>query len=193
MLLFQLIYRRSKFSYKTKTVRYFIILLFCLLWVCNIQGQITTSRITILKGTFPYFAVNSLLKIENGISYTDFTHLRIYFLNTDIFGTPNADTTWHLKVIALRDSIYGDAGHSMPLDRIEIRINSAPSGCTYNSSTWYPLSYGTYTVLVYDGPNSTINGEIGIDYRVGSPPNNFWGVATDYYAVDLEFVLEKQP
>jgi len=142
----------------------------------------TTSRLTIESGGSLNFYFNSLQKYQNGIEYTDWTKLRIYYNDT---GT---NPTWKLDVKALNPTFNGDAGNTLNLNTLELEAKGvqgvtgiqALSNSDVSLITGEAITHpGTVTVFItyYCGQNKT-----------GSN-NNLLGKEPDYYYVDIVFTL----
>jgi len=163
-------------------------------------GQNVTSRLRIEAGGNVYFHFNSLEKYNNGIVYSDWTKLKVYFLDTLNNGTQNNSTKWQLSVNATRDGIYGDSGVNPALDLSTIEFTSVgtDAGATYNNPT---VLSDLKTILVRDG-SQTVDISAGtsgfadvlVSYHCGTTAGNkLLGKPPDYYYVDIVFTLEEQP
>lgn len=173
---------------------YFYIFAFLLVFspFNTLTAQNTHARITIQGGNSTMFNFNSWQRLTDGITINDYTRLNIYFVDTTDLGIPSG-ALWHLSGRFVYPVIAG-ASNSLDLDKVEIQISSIPAGSTNNAAGWITLNEN-FTVLVSDGPNMT-NGLVTISYRVGdndANTNSLFGEPPDFYYVELEFFLEKQP
>ena len=154
----------------------------------------TTSRLTIQSGGSVNFYINSFDKYQNGITYTNWTTVTVYFIDTlDIDGSQTA-LTWKLDVKAMDVNIDGTLSN-LPLNTIEI-VATDGGGPAATYSPVFALSSidnslvtaGTQTNLAV--PVLTI---VNITYHCGKsltvPDNSLLGKIPDHYTVDLLFTL----
>lgn len=163
------------------------ILLFAAILILSSQasfGQLTT-RITVNYGGSVYFHVNSMNKYQNGISYTNYTQLELYYKHDDGGGNP-VGSDWELLVKANSPNIIGDGGNVLSLSQVEIttEIGASSFGPFPLSSADTRIAWGTQTVL----EERII---VNISYSCGLPPPGLLGESPDYYFVDLEFTLQE--
>ena len=163
-----------------------ILLLLILLITDFAYGQNITSRITIQSGGSIQFPFNSYTKLANGMNYTNWTRLQIYYLDTLNDGTLNGTSQWHLMVRANTGTIDGDGGNSLSLNKVEIEATSTAG----NTAGKITLT-NTDQAIITDGPNNTNTATVTISYYVGET-NALLGESPDYYFVDLIFTLEQQ-
>ncbi|HPW65594.1 MAG TPA: hypothetical protein PLS84_00780 [Salinivirgaceae bacterium] len=148
--------------------------------VCNLLvGQ--PPKIRVLGGANVGFNFNTYNRIQNGITYNDFTKLE---LNSN--GTP-APNGWELTVRALQANIGGSmTTYFLPVESIKVKAKK--DGVEYTS---YDLGTGEQTII--SGPETTLDKVIvEISYSCGtdSDPNyKMINKVPDYYAVDIEFTL----
>jgi hypothetical protein len=170
--------------------------LLTLIYLCTFitafsQTQVTAHIIT-NNGADMHFVFNSLNKFQVGIPYFNYSRLNIYFTEYDLpanntVPTPNL-SNWHLRVRSRQPAIESNGGNLMNFNRIEIM---ATPEVGFGSTTGWIFLNNSYQDLVINGPNPTIGGHfVDISYRVGV--TNRITENTDYYIVDLEFLLEKQ-
>ncbi len=152
-----------------------------------VYSQNTTSRLTIESGGSLNFYFNSLQKYQNGIKYTGWTRLRIYYNDTTVTGGIGIDSTWRLDVKALNSEFNGDAGNTLDLNTLELEATGVTGvqGIKALSNSDVSLitkgvmtAPGTVTVFItyYCGQSKTVS-------------NNLLGEKPDYYYVDIVFTL----
>lgn len=149
-----------------------------------------TSKIRILRGSNVGFNFNSYNRIQNGITYNDFTQLQLYFNDTVAGGIPNPTSQgWQLTVRALQPNISGSMTTStLPLESIKITIKK-------NGINYGPYDLGATELLLIDGPDATLNDNVEVSYSCGTDSNpnyNMINKVPDYYVVDIEFTLKPQ-
>lgn len=176
-------------------VKYLLFTIF-LLFNIGLKSQNITSRLSLQSGGNVYFSFNSLEKYNNGISYNDWTKVKVYFVDTTNLGVQNS-TKWKLSVRSTRDKIYGDGGNDLPLSTIEFTTNSNDGGVVYNNPTILQdintilISNGSQTVDVVAGTSWLT--DVFISYHCGTNvANKLLGKPPDYYTVDLVFTLEAE-
>ncbi len=176
-------------------VRYSLFTFF-LLFNIVLRSQNVTSRLSLQSGGNIYFSFNSLEKYNNGISYNDWTKVKVYFVDS-AGGVQNNATKWKLSVKATRDKIYGDGGNDLPLSTIEFTTNGSDGGATYHNPEILQdintilVSNGSQTVDVVAGTNWLT--DVFISYHCGThAANKLLGKPPDYYTVDLVYTLEEE-
>lgn len=191
----------------------YIIFLF-LLTVNYVYGQNQVhSKITILAGGSVVFPFNSYTKMHDGMEYTNWTRLKISYLDTlDIDGSLTPGSKWSLRVKATTNDIPGDGAVNMNIDKVQLQVVLTTDDGTISNdaATYFTIAAGSAnTTIVSNGQNPTgrdgpvpaerRDTEVLISYRVGNdgtgPPaaNSILGEAPGYYYVDLIFTLEKGP
>lgn len=143
-------------------------------------SQNTTSRLTIESGGSVNFFFNSFLKYSNGITYSDWTKLDVYYNDTTDAGGLGIHPTWKLDVKALSPTIDGDAGNTLTLDVIEIEATGDPGSTGLNALSAADVSLITGGVAGIS--------TIFISYSCGKNVS-LMGESPDYYVVDIVFTL----
>ncbi len=168
----------------TKIVTYTKIVVCSILTIIcsSLVGQNDTCNIKILRGSSVSFHFNSYNRIQNGITYNDFTHLQLNFNDT----RPTSQG-WELTVRALQTSIEGSmTTFTLPLESIMIMVKKG-------GEERGPFFLGTTPLSIFDGSDATLNNEkVEISYLCGTVtnPNKMINKVPDYYVVDIEFTLE---
>lgn len=151
----------------------------------NSNSQVT-SRLTIESGSSVYFYINSFDKLENGMSYIDWTQLTVFYEDTA------AVSTWTLDVGALSDKIYGGGTNELELATIELEV-SGDIANTYPVPIRAPLVEQAVAKVLATGPE-TSSSSISISYYCGTNAiYKLLAKAPDYYTVDIQFTLYKTP
>jgi len=163
------------------------------------------------QGQVVPFVFNSFSKLEQGITYTNWTRIKVKMQELDPTG--GSDTSalgWTLSFRALTPSIVGDAGipaNNLPLATIRLssQDNSPnppqfdPTGVFVELSTAFQALATTIPGFhvpntVAAGPEQTI---LDISYECGgnnsgcpaAPCNQLFGKVPDLYTVDIELLL----
>ena len=153
------------------------------------QGT-TTVRVRVVRGARLDFIFNSLSRYTDGMTYTDFTKIDIYYNDTVGVGVPNSNCTgWELTVKALQPQFEGDMSAQI-LDLATIVFSVKRDGIDAGTFT---LSNAEQVIASDVFPNIVnVNEEILITYNCGTlPGNNLMNKMPDYYNVDLVFNLTK--
>ncbi len=165
-----------------------LIMVFVILFFGNYAaGQNTTSRLTIESGGSVNFYFNSLEKYKNGITYTDWTKLRIYYNDTTDAGGIGIYPTWKLDVKALSPTIDGDAGNTLNLNTIELEATGNPGSTGVQALSNIDVSLITGGAIT--APATTV---IFITYNCGKSiltQNSLIGKNPDHYVIDIVFTL----
>lgn len=154
--------------------------------------QNTTARLSIESGGNLYFNINSFSKYQNGLEYTDWTRLRVYFLDTTNLGVVSGQS-WRLTVEAMNANIQGDAGNILNLNTIELQANCTDA--TGKGIVALPVP-GAPVELLDLGANNVTSSLILITYYCGQSrtvANNLVGEQPDYYFIDVLYTLERDP
>ncbi len=184
---FFFLYFSDKFYLTLKKIVFIIIIMSFLSGQYAIGQNNTTSRITMYAGGSLEFTFNSLKKYNDGFSYTSWTNLRIYFIDTTDDGT-GTTKEWKLTCRANSTTIYGDYGNNLDLSNIELE---ATNGSGFAGAT-YPGKITLSDVdknLITNGPQGT--GTIYISYDVGTT-TSLLGEPPDNYVVDIIFTLQPE-
>jgi len=157
-------------------------------------GQDNFARITNLIGSHIEFNFNSIDKYQNGITYTDGTTFGI-----TMFNEPPGPvlTGWHLDFQSnlAQPTIDGAGGNFLPLNTIQViatnAVGLAPSPANiYNVAQ--DLTIGGNTLLTSTTiPTDGNTHQVNITYECGIANGNLLdaGAASDYYRVEIEFIL----
>jgi len=171
-------------------IRYFLIIVLLCNGINIIAQHQTTARLKIESGGSVEFIFNTFYEYNNGITYTDWTKLSVYFIDT-IAGVPTA-MQWKLDVRAMDTDIRGFA-NNLDLETIEFEVNG-DAGPTYSA---VPLQLKNFDQsLVTNGPQTDlvtpVLTNVFVTYHCGKSllaPNNLLGKPADYYGVDIVFTL----
>ncbi|MCP4178457.1 MAG: hypothetical protein GY756_11890 [bacterium] len=154
--------------------------------------QNTTARLTIESGSSVYFNINSFTKYQNGLDYSNWTRLRVYFIDTTALGAVS-NKRWRITVEAMAGNIQGDAGNTLNLNTIELQAICADA--TGKGIVALPIP-GSPIELLDLGTNNVNASLVQISYYCGQSltvANNLLGQPADYYFVDIVYTLEGDP
>ena len=167
---------------------YILILLISISNIGICQNQ--TSRLKIITGGNVSFIFNSFKKYDNGIIYTDYTKLAVYYIDTTDSGVHQA-TTWQLDFKANSANIEGTGTNNLALATLE--LTATDGGGNLSASHYYakPLTNSDAT-LVDTGPEGDFNDNlINITYECGKTVKVL-NEKPDYYVVDIIFTVSPQ-
>lgn len=160
-------------------LRALLILPFLLLAKFAFPQAQPSVRLQIVGGANVVFNVNSYSKVKNGITYDDYTTVRVYFSGAD-----ETTNEWELLVKANNANMNPDYGtKTLPLDVLKLRSSYSESeGCEFAlSNTETQLAYGNH-------PKTSAVKDIKISYILGEDGTLF-GYSSDYFSTDLEFTV----
>lgn len=154
----------------------------------HLQGQNNvTSRIRVLRGANLSFIFNTFSRFDNGVTYSEFTELRLYFNDTIDGGAANpSGAGWQLTMRALQPNIEGDMSTAtIPLATIRATIH-------YDGNDYGPFDLSTLeTKILEDTDLVNVNKTIFISYDCGTQPaTNLINKVPDTYVVDIDFTLK---
>lgn len=163
---------------------------FLLLFSIVATAQSQTGRIQIVGGANVVFSVNSYSKVKKGITYDDFTIVRVYYSDVILDGgneIPNPSSLgWELFVNAASETFIPDFGAtSLPLSVLKIKSKCAG----YD----YSVVLGTTETQIASwqdgmGVKDAVE-EVVLSYELGTNEELF-GYSSDYYSTDLVFTLK---
>lgn len=161
----------------------------------NSIAQNKSIRVSVEKYGPVYFYFNSLSKLNNGIEYTNQTHVKVNCVDSSDFGVINP-SSWRLSVSTSYNNFVGDeTGFNLPLNILEVKAN-------YYSGLTLGVPYDGYVQMAF-GDNVIISNETGritgvsdpktttvsIDYRC-AVAGQLWNYMSDFYTMDLIFTAE---
>ena len=178
---------------KKELLLFFIILLG--LTYTYSQEHNTTSRLRIESGGSIYFNFNSLNKYENGLEYTNWTKITVYFIDTLKSDGSQTAMKWKLDVKAMSNDITGDAGPPhLDLNTIELEATSNDALATLSGII--PLTNSDVSLITNGSQTASGLTEVYITYYCGQSKlgldNNLMGKKPDYYFVDLMLTLSPE-
>lgn len=150
-------------------------------------SQNPTYQLQVESGGYMDFKIYSLNRYEGGISYDNWTRLKIIFTDTTSGTTTDK---WYLDFKANTTDFLGSSSN-IPLDYVSIEISDACGGCLTSTAD---LAAGkqqltdAYVNLINNGDEGTFR--LNITYHLDSvllnrPP--------DYYSTELIFKLDTVP
>ncbi|MFP4367768.1 MAG: hypothetical protein ACLFQA_11805 [Bacteroidales bacterium] len=152
--------------------------------------QTSTARIMIESGGSVRFNINSLIKYNDGMALEDWTRLAIAFEDT-----LDATATWKLQFRSNTDMIYGDYGQELPLNYLVLEARDG-GGSTLLGEEGNGLILPaqsldiTEKTLIENAPQGTFqDNKLYISFSLGQGEDKLIGQPSDYYYVDIEFIL----
>lgn len=158
----------------------------------NFAQHHTTARLRIDYGASVEFIFNTFTKYQTGITYSNWTQLSVYFVDTLDDGT--AGYNWALDVKANQSNIIGDFGGNLDLSYIELFATST-SADEYGGAGTPQILSTSDLILLENGTQSITEGDVKkalITYRCGVT-TPLLGKTSGYYSVDLIFTLRADP
>ncbi len=175
----------------------------------SLYGQ-TSAGFYIERGSMVPFVFNSFAKLEQGVTYTNWTRIKIKMQETTVDGIDTFALGWTLSFRALTATIQGDRGvpaDNLPLNTIRIsstdnsptppQLNGVP--LTELTNAYQDLATATPGLHV---PNTIIPGDpeetiLDVTFECGAnnagcpgiPCNQLFGKMPDNYTVDIELLL----
>lgn len=156
-----------------------LILPFLLLAMLAFPQAQPSVRLQIVGGANVVFNVNSYSKVKNGITYDDYTTVRVYFSDAD-----ESTNEWELLVNAIDANMNPDFGtKTLPLNVLKLRSSYSESDGAeiVLSDTETQLAHGNH-------PKTSAVKDIKISYILGENGTLF-GYSSDYFSTDLEFTV----
>ena len=151
------------------------------------MSQNQTIRLSVRTGGNIDFIFNSYKKYDQGIVYTDYTKLAVYYIDTDNAGNHTALTHWKLNFKANSANIEGSS-NNLDLRTLELTATNGGGSKTANYLGKKVLSASDNT-LVDTGPEGDFNDNlINITYDCGTNATyKVLNKKSDYYVVDIIF------
>lgn len=156
-----------------------LILPFLLLAMLAFPQAQPSVRLQIVGGANVVFNVNSYSKVKNGITYDDYTTVRVYFSDAD-----ESTNEWELLVNAIDANMNPDFGtKTLPLNVLKLRSSYSESDGAeiVLSDTETQLAHGIH-------PKTNAVKDIKISYILGENGTLF-GYSSDYFSTDLVFTV----
>ena len=174
--------------------KYILSILFSLLVSSlSIVGQDNVARLTVLIGSHIEFNFNSLQRYENGIQIPDGTTFGITMVDL----TAGTLTGWHIDAQTYLGAVdlVGAAGNTLPSETIQIEATDANGNL--GGATFFGLQdlspVGATLMETNDPAHIPANPntpQVNISYECGMlPTNNLMGAPSDYYFIEVEFIL----
>jgi hypothetical protein len=166
-----------------------------LLWMttCFASAQTEIVRLDVARGGSMYMDFNSYTKINDGITYANWTTFRVRVEILDAGSNPVAGVNWTFDVTRIGgDPIPGDVEPPLPADVLFIR--AVYNGSTTVDTGIIPISGTTnlFTILAASADSNQIDHTIDVSYYVGVTADGCTTVAgeeADFYFQDLRFDL----
>jgi len=164
------------------------LLLFAVLASLNSKAQNPTYQLTVESGGYTDFKIYSLSQYEDGMSYTNWTRLKIVYKDTT--SGIQADR-WYLSFKANTTAFEGDIpSRSLPLDYVSLEVESLvpedPAATATLYSGPHDLTDG-FVSLVENGDEGIFR--MNITYQLDPT----LGYSPDYYSSQLIFKMDTVP
>lgn len=146
----------------------------------------------VISGGFVTFNYKSVKEINDGMSYSNWTTLRLYLKNENV-GAENFEVTFY----ANSNRIYGETDTTLELNTIEVKATCSDCincncGDVSSPEEWPDLDVeGGASTVILTGIKGDPAGSIyifDISYRCGL--SGLLGKRSDYYFVDITFDVE---
>jgi len=164
------------------------LLLLAVLASLNSRAQNPTYQLTVESGGYTDFKIYSLNQYEDGMSYTNWTRLKIAYKDS----TSGIQTDrWYLSFKANTTAFEGDIpSRSLPLDNVSLYVESLVAE---ESSATATLYQGPHDIS--DGFVSLVeNGDEGIfRMTITYQLDPTLGYSPDYYSSQLIFKMDTVP
>ncbi|MBE9469123.1 MAG: hypothetical protein IMY72_12495 [Bacteroidetes bacterium] len=169
-------------------------ILFILISISNISiCQNQTIRLSVRTGGNVDFIFNSYKKFDQGIVYTDYTKLAVYYIDTNNAGNHTALTHWKLDFKANSANIEGSSSN---LDLRTLELTATDGGGTLPATYLGKKGLSAVDVtLVNAGPEGDYNDNlINITYDCGTNATyKVLNKKSDYFIVDIIFTVISTP
>ena len=160
-----------------------------------LYGQpFNSARLVTIIGSHITFNFNTIDKHSTGITKNNHTRLGVHFVDS----TAGVSVTgWKITAIPSNGAtaFEGSGGsNTMALDVLEIKATNALGlgGATYNG--WIELDpLASALVESTTMPAFSTTHQVDISYRCGVPPKSVFGVNSDFYDVEIDFLLSPVP
>lgn len=148
--------------------------------------------ISIRKGGSVQFYFNSFQKMDDGVSYNNWSRLYITYNDTSDLGVQSSDVNWYLTVKANTSQLDGETGEIMNLNVIEIKTSGGDANVNYTDDLSGDVILSTSEEIIVDSDftnrNSEYTGYVDVTFRCGVS-NAVSSYKPDFYVVDLIFTL----
>lgn len=177
-----------------KRILFILILLFLGL---QIFSQIT-KRLAVQSGGNIQFIFDTFYEYNNGVTYTDWTNLKVYYIDTTSGSQDFLNDKWKLSVKATDPNLYGSLANSLLVNEtIELNVWGDDATATYPYlATKWQLDDSDRDVVT-DGRQTDLAApvltNIYITYHCGKVTgHSLLGKPPDYYNVEIVFTLDTQ-
>ena len=181
-------------------IRLFLLLCCGFFYLSSYSQVANIARLYTLIGSQENFNFSSIGKYKDGITKLKRTRLGVDFSN-DAIVYNQWEITVELPLIGggLPASTIDsdDPLNTLDVNVLELMSEDAGSNLTNDGittfSNWQTLSNGMVLVTSDVIPANASSHQIDISYRCGVPPKSVFGDNSDYYEIELDFVLSPVP
>ena len=165
---------------------------FFLISTTTFYCQDNIARLITIIGSQVTFNFNSISKHSTGITKTNRTRFGVRF--SDLTGGASGVTQWKVTAEPASATINGDGGsNTLNINVLELQATDANGGLVGSTfSGWQILGNGNPLVTSSTIPASATTHQIDISYRCGVT-NSVFDSTSDYYEIEIDFVLSPVP
>tara|TARA_Y100000385_G_C13101916_1_gene645067 strand:+ start:297 stop:821 length:525 start_codon:yes stop_codon:yes gene_type:complete len=172
----------------------------CFFFFLLSSGQDNSATLYTLIGSQENFNFSSIGKYQDGITKLKRTRLGVDFANDGVLFNQ-----WEITVelplngsgVAVGTIDSDDPLNTINIDVLELMSEDAGTNLTNDGTTvfssWQTLTHGMVLVTSDVIPANASSHQIDISYRCGVPPKSVFGDNSDYYEIELDFVLRPVP
>jgi len=155
----------------------------------SIVAQNPSYRLTVESGGYVDFKINTLNRYQGGLSYSNWTRLKIVYDDTR---TGTQTDKWYLDFRANTTEFVGDIpGNTLPLDYVSIYVESIVPEDPTTDAVLYQGPHaldGTFTRIVDNGDEGVFR--LNLTYNLDSAAI---GNPDGYYNTELIFKMDTIP
>jgi hypothetical protein len=186
----------NKFKSFYLMIRFFLFICCSFLFLSNYsQASNNDARMVTIIGSQENFNFNTIARYDGGITKLRRTRLGLDFSN-DAVAYTNWQLTVELQQIGLgatQSTIDSDDPlSSLSINTIELKAEDANGNLVGAFSDWQVLAHGIVLLTSSTIPANATNHQVDISYRCGVTHSVF-GSSSDYYEIDLDFVISPVP
>tara|TARA_B110001452_G_scaffold24060_1_gene19054 strand:+ start:1167 stop:1667 length:501 start_codon:yes stop_codon:yes gene_type:complete len=165
---------------------------FFLISTTTFYCQDNIARLITIIGSQVTFNFNSISKHSTGITKPNRTRFGVRF--SDLTGGASGVTQWKVTAEPASATINGDGGsNTLNINVLELQATDANGGLVGSTfSGWQILGNGNPLVTSSTIPASATTHQIDISYRCGVT-NSVFDSTSDYYEIEIDFVLSPVP
>lgn len=177
-------------------IRFFLFICCSFFFLSNYSQANNDARMVTIIGSQENFNFNTIARYDGGITKLRRTRLGLDFSNDAV-----AYTNWQLTVELQQIGVNvfqstinsDDPLTSLSINTIEVKAEDANGNLAGGVfSDWQVLAHGIVLLTSSTIPANATNHQVDISYRCGVT-NSVFGSSSDYYEIDLDFVISPVP